>query len=168
MNRRHSILVAGVGNTLLSDEGVGVHAARRLMERAWPPEVEVIDAATGGFTLLGHIEDVAHVILIDACDLKEPPGTVRVLTLDAVRSTAEDSRISLHSVQLPDFLALLESVGYSTPLQTHIVAVQPHTIAWSDELSPPVAAALERIVDTVTDVVEQCLRDLAASRPDRR
>ncbi|MBP1654413.1 MAG: hydrogenase maturation protease, partial [Bacteroidetes bacterium] len=74
-----SPLVLGVGNYLLGDEGVGVHAARELLEAGAPEGVTVLDGGTGGFHLLSLFQDYDPIILIDATMDGEPAGTVRLL-----------------------------------------------------------------------------------------
>ena len=158
-DKEGSILIAGVGNLLLADEGVGVHAARRLMQMTWPFGVKVIDGGTGGFSLLGHVEDFSHVIFIDACEMREPPGTIRVLPLESVQAATDDARMSMHHVSIPDLMHLFKAVDCGACPETRIIAVQPQTIDWTDELSPPVARAMDRIVATVAEIVAQLTGD---------
>ena len=69
-------LVLGLGNVIMGDEGIGVHVVRALEKRHLPPNVECLDGGTGGFVLLEPLQSAGHIILIDATDDGNPPGTV--------------------------------------------------------------------------------------------
>ena len=76
---RSDILVMGVGNLLLGDEGVGVHAVEYINKRELPPGVDLLDGGTGGFHLLSLVNDYSKMVIIDAADDGNEPGTVRVI-----------------------------------------------------------------------------------------
>ena len=73
---KERILVLGVGNLLMGDEGVGIHAIRELMERTHPPHVDIIDGGTAGLDLLHVMEGYQKVLIIDAVDVGEEPGAI--------------------------------------------------------------------------------------------
>ena len=89
------ILVLGLGNVIMGDEGVGVHAVRALEKLQLPPNVECLDGGTGGFVLLGPLQAVDHIVLIDATDDGNPSGTV-------TRTTPRFLRVPLRSVSIPE------------------------------------------------------------------
>jgi len=74
--QRKQILILGVGNLLLSDEGVGVHVARKLMEMDFPPQVEVLEGGTDGFGLMHVLLQADRLILVDAVRGGGPPGSI--------------------------------------------------------------------------------------------
>lgn len=74
--KKRNILVLGVGNFLLADEGAGIHAVDQLKKMPLPPEVELMDGGTGGFELITHFRGRKKVILIDAIRTGEKPGSV--------------------------------------------------------------------------------------------
>lgn len=74
--KREKILVLGLGNVLMGDEGVGVHVVRALEQNTLPANVECLDGGTGGFTLLEPLQSASRVILIDAAADGNPLGTV--------------------------------------------------------------------------------------------
>jgi hydrogenase maturation protease len=88
MTTRKNILVLGVGNLLLSDEGVGIHVAQQLETLSLPANVEVIDGGTGGFELISYFSGRKKVIIIDAVDGDDEPGTI-------LRFTPDDLNIEL-------------------------------------------------------------------------
>lgn len=144
------ILVLGVGNVLLGDEGIGVHAARRLDAFPWPPGVSVVDGGTGGFHLLQHLSDCDTAILIDATLDGRPPGTLRVFE---PRYASDFPRsLSAHDIGLKD---LVESAGLLGQLPriflvtVSVADVQPMHV----ELSPPIEASVNAVVDRVRGLV---------------
>jgi hydrogenase maturation protease len=76
------VLVLGVGNVLLSDEGIGVHIARRLQSMQLPPQMEVVDGGTGGYELIGFFQERKKVIIVDCVEAAEPAGTMICATPD--------------------------------------------------------------------------------------
>lgn len=84
--RNPQILILGIGNYLMGDEGVGVHAANRLQEMDLPIAFEVVDGGTGGFHLLEYFEKHEHVILIDATLDKNELGTISLIHFCSVIS----------------------------------------------------------------------------------
>lgn len=143
-------LVLGVGNLLLSDDGVGIHAIRRLMERAeLPVGVRVIDGGTAGLDLLHHLEGVAHLVIVDAIEGNRPPGTLIRLAGEEVPAHLA-LKMSPHQIGLPDmlFAAKLRDIY---PDEVVIWGVQPATTDVGLELSLPVAAQLDSLVDRVIE-----------------
>ena len=78
MDKKH-VLILGLGNYLMGDEGLGVHLARALENQEWPDEVEIVDGGTGGFLLMNQIESYEHVIMIDATMDNKKPGTINLI-----------------------------------------------------------------------------------------
>jgi hydrogenase maturation protease len=132
-------LVLGVGNLLLSDDGVGVHTIQRLQEVARLPEgVQVVDGGTSGLDLLHYLEGVSHMIIVDAVETGQAPGTLMRITGDQVPAYLS-LKMSPHEIGLPDmlFAAKLRDLY---PEEVVIWGVQPATTGVGLDLSPPVAA----------------------------
>lgn len=140
-------LVLGLGNTLLSDEGVGVHMLDHVKAR-WPSdEVSFIDGGTMSFSLLGYVEEADAMLVIDAADLDEAPGTVRLIEDDAMDGfLACSRRRSVHEVGLSDLLDMARLSGH-LPARRALLCIQPASVSLSDSLTAPVAAALEDATD---------------------
>lgn len=151
------LLVLGVGNVLLRDEGVGVHAVKELMKRSYPPEVEIVDGGTGGMGLLYFIEDASRLIIIDAVNGGAAPGTIFRFTPEDLEDSLLVSGQSLHDVSLLDVLYLAKVTGVLPP--TVIFGVQPAEISWGTELSSAVAASLPRLLELVHKEIEAWLAD---------
>lgn len=140
---RPAVTLLGVGNWLMGDEGVGVHAAHQLEGLAWPEGIRVVDGGTGGFHLMGYLEEARHVILIDATLDGRPPGTIRLLR---PRFASEFPKaLSSHDIGLRDLIEGLAILGRLPDLwlfAVSIESVQPQTI----ELSPKISAILPDLV----------------------
>jgi hydrogenase maturation protease len=143
-------LVLGVGNILLSDDGVGVHVVRRLEEVAeFPETVQVLDGGTKGLDLLHYLEGVSRLIIIDAVEIGEPPGTLARLVGDQVPAYLS-LKMSPHEIGLPDmlFAAKLRDLY---PEEVVVLGVQPATTEVGLGLSEPVAAQMDALVERVLE-----------------
>ena len=136
-------LILGIGNLLLGDEGVGVHAAYRLEREALPEGVSVVDGGTGGFHLLSLLRDFDPVLFLDATMDGERPGTVAVRT---PRFASDFPRVlSAHDIGLRDLLESATLVGELPRMYLITVSIGPDQ-PMSTELSPPVLAAVDRVI----------------------
>ena len=139
------VVILGVGNLLLGDEGVGVHVARRMAQVELPEGVEVIEAGTMPTEALGPVGDIAKLVIVDAVATDGPPGAVYRLPASVVANT--DAELSLHEFTLAEALADWRLQGLD-PDRIVIIGVQPHKVEWSTELSSEVEANLPKIIDT--------------------
>jgi hydrogenase maturation protease len=137
------ILVLGLGNTLLADDGVGVHIVRRLAADATLPDgVRTVDGGTMGFRLTATLSDADSVLIIDAANIGLEPGMIRLLdqkTLDA--HVANGNRTSAHEAGLADLLSLARLENFY-PRRLAVLAIQPQDIKWRETLSDPVEDAI--------------------------
>lgn len=141
------VVVLGVGNILMSDEGVGVHAVTALAERYDFPEcVEIIDGGTSGMDCLDRIAD-ADLLLIADCMRKagKQPGDITRIADDEINAWFK-TKISPHQVGLSDVLAACCFHGMS-PKKVVLVGVQPESFETSMELTPKVAAVLDQVIE---------------------
>ncbi len=140
---RAGVLILGIGNLLLSDEGVGVHAVRCLARQVLPPGVEILDGGTSGADLVDHLEGRAKVVVIDAASGDGPPGTV--YRCEARELLEQEGSLSLHEFGLADSLHMAERLGCA-PQRVIVLGVQPASMEPGLELSPEVAAALPGVL----------------------
>ena len=143
-----STLVLGMGNPILSDDGVGLLVADRLRESPLPEDVEVALSEVGGLRLLELVRGFTRVIIIDA--LRSPaesgrhPGEVH-------RYEAKDFKGghrygSAHSIGLDTALEIGHKLGYDMPEEVTVFAIEAEDVeTFGEDLSPPVAAAAERV-----------------------
>ena len=163
-----NILVLGIGNTLLTDEGAGVRALERLMERyEFSSNVTLMDGGTLGVRLLEPMMAADRLVVLDAVRVGGRPGTVHRFTAEDLKSTLA-GKGSLHD------MGILEALGYAELLdrrpRTVIIGIEPEDFtSWSTSLSDPVQEGLDLMVAAALLEVRrfggecrQCARELAA------
>jgi hydrogenase maturation protease len=143
-----AILVLGLGNTIMSDDGFGVKVVTVLSSRYhFPESVKLLDGGTLGLDLLPYLEDVERLLIIDALDMRAEPGTVsRIEGEEVPRAFA--SKLSVHQMGLQDLLAVAELQGH-VPKDLVVWGVQPESIVMGTELTAVVASALPVVVKHV-------------------
>ncbi len=149
-------LILGLGNLLLGDEGIGVHAVKYLQQGCSDLHgVTFMDGGTLSFTLAGYIEQSERLIIIDAAQLHDSPGTVAVFeNEDMDRFISGNANKSVHEVNVTDILSLAHLTG-CLPRRRALIGIQPRTIDWSETLSEPVAQALPKLCKTVRGMVNR-------------
>lgn len=147
------VVVLGVGNTLLCDEGIGVCAVEALQERYHlPHEVAVIDGGTAGMELLESLEDVDKLIIIDCVRVGQPPATV-VRRIDDEVPQFFRTKISPHQIGISDVLAALQ-LRERFPKHLALIGIQPKSLDTGMELTPEIAATIPQVLAmTVEELV---------------
>ncbi len=154
-----AIAIVGVGNLLLSDDGVGIHAVRTLRSVSRVESVaRLIDGGTVGTDLLAETWGCAELLIIDAVDAGLPPGSTIRMDFSDPGSKAIDTR-NAHQSGIPGLLDDMRLLGRA-PRQVVLVGIQPATLEVGTELSPAVASALPVLAG---EVVRQVERWMAAS-----
>ncbi len=154
MGTSESILILGIGNLLLGDEGIGVHTIQALEKLSFPDNVQLLDGGTGGFHLLSHLEGHACVILIDATIDGKPPGTLSVIK--PKYSSDFPKTLSAHDIGLKDLVessALLGHLPQIILITVSIADLQPMTM----DLTPAVAQSIPQVVDTIQTTLQKLL-----------
>ena len=142
------ILVLGVGNILLSDEGVGVRVIEALQKYRLPQGVEVLDGGTAGLELIDIISRRKKVIVVDAVRGGEPPASVYRLSGDELAEQGRRQLTSIHQVGLQEALRRTEITG-GTPDEVVILGIEPASVETGLELSPEVASVVPRVVELI-------------------
>jgi len=149
---RKPIVVLGLGNPLMADEGIGVYLVERLLESADRyPAVDFIDAGTGGFSILYQIEDRRKAIVIDCAFMDEPPGTIRRFTPEQVQSVKVLAHQSLHEADLMQIIALARQLGQA-PGEIVIFGIQPERVEPGIGLS---RTLMERIDEYISAILQE-------------
>jgi hydrogenase maturation protease len=148
-----SILVLGLGNTIMTDDGFGVTVVNALSSRyLFQGPVKLLDGGTLGLDLLPHLEEIDSLLIIDALDMRDQPGRVfRIEGDDVPRAFA--SKLSVHQMGLQDLLAVAELQGH-VPTNLVVWGVQPECIEMGTELTATVAAAVEPVVGHVLEELQ--------------
>lgn len=151
-------LIIGLGNPILTDDGIGIWVARAVRE-ALPSDadVDIRELSVGGLTLMEHMIGYERVILIDAIMTQDgEPGTVRRLTLSQLGGTLNTA--SSHDVSLPLALEAGRRLDAALPPDEaiHIVAIEAlEVLGFNDACTEPVAAAIPVAVQTVLSILGQ-------------
>lgn len=158
-------LILGVGNLLLSDEGVGVRVIERLQEcYALPAEgVQVLDGGTLGMDLLYYLEDTHTLLIVDAVEMGREPGSLLRLAGSDVPAFLS-VKMSPHQVGVPDMLFAARLKGIEPP-DIVLWGVQPGSLDIGLELSPAVAAQVDPLVERLCEELAQ--RGIKAAKSDR-
>lgn len=153
------IVVLGVGNVLLGDEGVGVHAIEKLKEKINYPEVELIDGATAGLDLLPVLESCDYLLIIDCVKGGLEPGSIYKFAPEDMKVKLDNMKLSIHDFNLVDVLNLAKALGKKLPEIT-IYGVEPESMDWSLEMSKKVSQALEKLIKVVINDLENLISKL--------
>lgn len=137
-------VVLGLGNTLHSDDGIGPQAIERLRNDPRVPEdVALIEGGTLGLELLTYIWDCSYLLVLDAVDVGQPPGTlVRMASQELQTLTGKGS---VHQLGVADLLVALRVLAQRQPTVV-LLGVQPATTNWGTELSPAVEAVMGSLI----------------------
>lgn len=141
-------LVLGLGNTIMSDDGIGPALIGRLEASGRVPVgVELLDGGTLGLDLLPQLEGVQRLILLDAVETGQPPGSVVRLSGDEVPMALE-TKLSPHQMGMKDLLAVARLMG-QLPEEIVLFGVQPQSLELGTELSPVVTAVLPELTSRI-------------------
>lgn len=146
------LLIMGVGNYLMGDEGVGVHAAQLLSRLSLPPGVDVVDGGTGGFHLLEYFEKYPRVILIDATLDGNKAGSIRLIR---PRFAADFPKsMSTHDIGLKDMMSSLQLLGKIPDIHLFVVSIE-FIQQQGVELTDEVEAAMPELLQQVTALTDK-------------
>ncbi len=149
-------LVLGIGNTLLTDEGVGIHVLQALDDE-WgqASDVTLLDGGTLSFTLAGPIQDADALIVVDAANIQSSPGTWTLLKGDEMDAFLMGNRKStVHEVGLTDLRAIAILAGH-WPEQRAMLAIQPDVVDWGEVPTPAVAAAIPPVCTAISNLIRE-------------
>ena len=153
--REKKILVCGIGNILLQDEGVGVHVVRELKRSSLPPSVELIEAGTMLLDFLFQMQEARQVILIDAMKADGPPGSIYLLDGQQLIEAQADHPLSLHQVDAVQVLRIMALEKDPPPCQ--VIGIEPASLEWGLELSEIIQAKMPEIVEAAQGLIQRAL-----------
>lgn len=151
------VLIMGIGNYLMGDEGVGVHVVQQLLRQpSLPDYVEVVDGGTGGFHLLEYFEKYPRVILIDACLDGQPTGTIRLIK---PRYASDFPKaMSTHDIGLKDMISSLQLLGRIPEIHLFVVSIE-YLQMQGVELTSQLEAVVPSLVKQVTELANSFASD---------
>lgn len=153
---KNKTLVLGIGNTLLSDEGVGVHVINQLiLENAFFPDVLYMDGGTLSFTLAQSIESCDQLIVVDASEIKSTPGAVQVFENEAMDFfITNGNKKSVHEVGLVDVMSIAMLAGH-LPSRRALVGIQPDSLDWGEYPTEAVQQAIPLACEEVNRIIQR-------------
>ncbi len=146
------IVVVGLGNLIMGDDGLGPRTIEELQKAGLPGNVTLLDLGTPGLGLSTYISGYDALILIDAVHDDTEPGTMRTYTLDELMQMPSAPRLSPHSPAVQESLALAELEG-SAPKQVALIGVVPEDCSMGIRLTPAVEEAVPRVCAEVRRLV---------------
>ncbi len=143
------ILILGVGNLLLRDDGFGVHFINSLKENAFPGNITLLEAGTVSHQLIPVLHETDFLIVIDVVEAGDKPGSLFRFSPEDMKFASEQ-KVSLHQISLIDVLHMTALTGKKP--ETVIIGVQPKdTTSWSLELSEELKAVIPRVKELVIE-----------------
>jgi len=147
------ILVLGVGNLVMSDDGIGVLVVQKLQrEYRLPSEVSVMDGGTLGLDILPYLENIERLIVVDALETGKAPGS-RIRLMGDEIPLALETKLSPHQMGLKDLLTVSMLMGHA-PREMVMIGVQPGSIEMGTELTPVVEAQLEPMLEDILETLK--------------
>ncbi|MEW6570585.1 MAG: HyaD/HybD family hydrogenase maturation endopeptidase [Nitrospirota bacterium] len=152
MQNKKPVLILGIGNLILRDEGFGVHVIQKMMDVSLPPDVEVMDGGTMGIDLLYYIEGRKKVIVIDVVKADSPPGTLYRFTGEDIEYHKEMLR-SAHEIDFSYVLKTAEHLG-NEPDEVIFIGITPQEIDAGIGLSPALEEKIPQVIELVMREIE--------------
>lgn len=153
------VLIVGLGNPILGDDGVGWKVADEVRKRL--PEdapVEVLCLSLGGISLMEHLIDSDHVILVDAFSSDAPVGSISVMKLSQLPNYSAYHITSIHDTSLQKAMELGREMGAHLPEDVMVVGIATEYIQdFSEDLSPPVERVVPCVVNIVLDLLDEVM-----------
>jgi hydrogenase maturation protease len=148
-------LVLGVGNTLLTDEGAGVHAMYHLKRHGHlSPDIEFLDAGTLSFMLADAIAEATNLIIFDAAQLDEEPGSLQVFEGNELDDFLIGGKRSVHEVGFADLMDIAR-LQDCLPVNRALIGIQPGEFGWGDRPGETVSAAIPRAADLARQLLDR-------------
>jgi len=145
-------LIAGAGNPLRHDDGIGPEIIRRLREHN-DFNCNLLDIGTDGLALLDEMQKYTHVILIDAVNMSNAPGTVKVFTPEEAKIHISSDTMSTHGFGLAEVIKLMTELNIQVKLT--IIGIQPENIAFGDGLSFKITAKIPELIGLILESYHQ-------------
>ncbi|MCX7831913.1 MAG: hydrogenase maturation protease [Actinobacteria bacterium] len=146
----HKLIILGVGNLLLSDEGAGIHTVEILKQKVRHKSIEIIDGATLGLDLFGLFDDAQKIWIVDCVKGGGEPGSVYKFGLESVKKKIPDLKLSMHDFNIIDVIELAKALGKDIPEIT-FYGIEPKTLEWGDKPSAEVRSGIEKAVQMIID-----------------
>jgi hydrogenase maturation protease len=145
------ILILGIGNVLMGDEGVGVHTIKALGEKSFSEDIDMLDGGTGGFHLMAYFQEYENIIMIDATMDKKPAGTVSVI--EPKFASDFPKSLSAHDIGLKDMIESITILGKLPKI--YLITVTIDSIqSMQMELSTRIKEAIPEVIGKIEELVK--------------
>ncbi len=161
---RKPILILGIGNILLGDEGIGVHVIETLRHISLSEEVELVDGGTAGADIIDIIADREKIMIVDSMETDDEPGTIRIFSIDDFRPL-NNLTVSLHSLGIVETICMTKLLGCA-PREVIIFGIKPEKIHCCLELTEKISRKVPKIIELILSEIRCSSLNLSrASRP---
>jgi len=151
------IMVMGVGNILLSDEGLGVRFLDELAKTPLPDDVELLEGGTAGLELVHLIQEVDFLIIVDSMNAQADPGALFRFHPGDIKVFPEQYQVSFHQIGILEVLAMANVLGQAP--KTLIFGIQPKSLEWGMDISPEIQALFPRLTEFVLKEINSIQRE---------
>ena len=152
------VLIVGIGNLLMGDDGFGPEVIMALEKESLKENIELRDMGIAGITTATELEDYDIVIFVDAMNVDEEPGSLRMIKIDVEEISPEEalnlSRFSIHELSLETVLKLSKAIG-TLPEEVYILGCQPENLDVGHDLTPKVRNAIPKAIREIQNLVEK-------------
>ena len=152
-NNPKSIKVIAVGNDLYGDDGIGNAVLQVLEQIPDMNDIELIDGATDALGLIDHFSETDQVIIVDAAQMGEKPGTVKVFSKEQVKLEIKMDHLSVHGISLAETFDIAQMVD-SLPKHITIIGIEPKNIGISESLSDVVTQSIPEVVSNIINLTQ--------------
>lgn len=158
------IMVMGVGNILLSDEGLGVRFLDELAKSTFPDNVELLEGGTAGLELVHLIQDVDFLIIVDALNANSEPGALFRFQPGDLQIMPAQYEVSFHQIGIIEVLTMANVLGKAP--QTLIFGIQPKSLEWGLEISPEIQALFPKLTELVHQEIKSIQTQAQFTQPN--
>ena len=151
MEKETKLKIIAVGNDLYGDDGIGNAVLNALSQIPEMKEIELIDGATDALGLIDHFEGTEHIIIVDAAQMWEKPGTVKVFSREDVKLKIKMDHLSVHGISLAETFDIAQAVD-SLPEKITIIGIEPKNIGISETLSDVVTKSIPEVVSNIMNL----------------
>jgi len=143
--------IIAVGNDLYGDDGIGNAVLNAIAQIPKLKDVELVDGATDALGLIDHFEDMDHIILVDAAQMGEEPGTVKIFDKDEVKLKIKMDHLTVHGISLAETLEIAKTIE-KLPKKVTIIGIEPKNIGISEKLSDNALQAIPIVVSHIINL----------------
>ena len=161
-----TVTILGLGNILMTDEGVGVHAVKEFEARyAVPEHVEVVDGGAAGLDLIPFIEGREKVLMVDAVNFDREPGYIGILQNEEIPIRITE-KASMHHLGLMDVLSIVRMSGH-LPKELCLIGIQPKSLELGLDMTPEICDKKDALIEQVVKKLQEWNIPCALRSPQR-